>query len=280
MQSPNTHTKPNCTGCKNCSGYAKLTKEKFIEKANEIHGNKYNYSKVEYKNNKTKVIIICLKHGEFLQPPDNHINQKNGCPCCASETNGDRCRHNINQFIEKAKEIHGDKYDYSKVDYKTVNSKVKIICPEHGEFMQQASNHINQKHGCPACKKQYSKMAINWLEFMSKFHNKHINHALNGGEYVIPNTRFKADGYCKETNTIYEFHGDYWHGNPDIYKPNEKTYFGKTFGELYEKTMIKEQQVKDMGFNLVTIWENDWLQLKYCVKKIQNKFRLKHNITS
>jgi hypothetical protein len=111
-----------------------------------------------------------------------------------------------------------------------------------------------------------SKLQIQWLDFTSKIHNITIQHGKNGEEFKIPNTRFKADGYCKETNTIYEFHGDYWHGNPNIYKPSEKTYFGKTFSELYENTLKREQQIKNMIFNLITMWESDWIKLNKCVK--------------
>ena len=116
-------------------------------------------------------------------------------------------------------------------------------------------------------------MSIEWIEFISKLNNNIIQHALNGEEFKIPNTRFKADGFCKETNTIYEFHGDYWHGNPNIYEPNDKTYFGKTFGELYETTLKREQLIKDMGFNLITMWESDWIKLNKCIRILQKKFR-------
>ena len=120
-------------------------------------------------------------------------------------------------------------------------------------------------------------MSIDWLNFISKKDKITIQHALNQGEYKIPNTRLKADGYCKETNTIYEFHGDYWHGNPFMYNANEETYFGKTFGELYEKTLKKELIIKDNGFNLITIWESDWIKLNNIVKIIQQKFLSKLN---
>jgi hypothetical protein len=86
-----------------------------------------------------------------------------------------------------------------------------------------------------------------------------IQHALNGGEYQIPGTRYKADGYCQETNTIYEFHGDYWHGNPEIYPPTvSNVIVGKTMGELYEYTIKREEEIKSLCYNLVVMWENKW----------------------
>jgi len=248
-QQPNAHIDQQ-QGCYKCGivvvrNIKKLTTKQFIEKAKLIHGDKYDYSKVNYVNNHTKIIIICKEHGEYEQIPNSHLNKK-GCSKCSN------CyKPNTNEWIQKAKLIHGDKYDYSKVDYVNNSTKIKIICKEHGEFKQQPSAHIDQQQGCYKCSNnQYSKMSIDRLNFISKKDNITIQHALNHGEYKIPNTRLKADGYCKETNTIYEFHGDYWHGNPFMYNANEDTYFGKTFGELYEKTLKKELIIKDKGFNL------------------------------
>ena len=121
--------------------------QRFIEK----HGNKYDYSKVEYINAITKVIIICPEHGEFLQTPHAHLKGQ-GCPQCAKISRIKQKTSNTNNFIEKAKKIHGDKYDYSKVKYKLQNEKVTIICPEHGEFLQTPHNHLSG-YGCPECKK-------------------------------------------------------------------------------------------------------------------------------
>jgi hypothetical protein len=88
-----------------------------------------------------------------------------------------------------------------------------------------------------------------------------IQHALNGGEYAIPGTKYRADGFCKDTNTIYEFHGDVYHGNPQLFSPNAKChpYNDKTAGELYKATVEREQQIKQLGYNLVVMWENDFI---------------------
>ena len=121
-----------------------LTTEEFIEKAIKVHGDKYDYSKVKYINNSTKVCIICLKHGEFWMTPHNHL-AKQGCPKCSG-----RYITDTNYFIEKAKQIHGDKYDYSKVEYKDSKTKICIICPKHGEFWQTPFDHLQHK-GCKEC---------------------------------------------------------------------------------------------------------------------------------
>ena len=188
-QKPNNHL--NGRNCFKCKGSEKSTTEKFIEKANKIHNNKYDYSKVQYINNETKVCIICPKHGEFWQEPKNHLNGQ-GCPKCKSEKNKERCNKGIEQFIKEAKEIHGDKYDYSKVNYINTNEKVCIICPEHGEFWQTPSSHINQKRGCPVCGRKSSNIAkmLTNKEFIEKatlIHNGRYSYEkINYQGYEIP----------------------------------------------------------------------------------------------
>lgn len=123
---------------------AKLTQEQFIKKAREKHGDFYDYSKVNYVNTNTKVAIICPIHGVFYQTPHNHLKGRN-CPKCSGHV-----RNNTKSFIEKARKVHGDKYDYSKVKFTRNKDKVCIICPKHGAFWQEANSHL-QGHGCPAC---------------------------------------------------------------------------------------------------------------------------------
>jgi hypothetical protein len=137
-QTPTNHLSGN--GCPKCSGNIKYNTTEFIEKATLIHGDKYEYSLVEYKNNKTKIKIICPIHGVFEQSAINHL-RGNSCPKCIG-------RNKTNEeFIKKAREIHGDKYDYSLIDK---NKNIKIICLVHGIFEQRASHHLSGS-GCPKC---------------------------------------------------------------------------------------------------------------------------------
>ncbi|MGZ8924252.1 MAG: DUF7487 domain-containing protein [Nitrososphaeraceae archaeon] len=104
----------------------------------------------------------------------------------------------------------------------------------------------------------HSKMCLDWLEFIMEQEGINIQHAGNIGEYKIPGTRYKADGYCSETNTIYEFHGDYWHGNPKIFEStviNEVV--GISMGELYLRTIEKENKIRELGYNLTTMWQTN-----------------------
>lgn len=128
----------------------KQTQEDFISKANKKHNNKFDYSKVDYVNSTTKVIIICPEHGEFNQPPASHVYGI-GCPYCKAINIKKALQNDVSDFITKAKEVHGNRYDYSKVVYNGNKSKVTIICPEHGEFKQIPNNHM-RKSGCNKCR--------------------------------------------------------------------------------------------------------------------------------
>ena len=266
-------------GCKKCA-FEKIGKDK-IEKAknkfiNDVtikHNNKYNYSKLNYISAKEKIIITCPIHGDFEQTPNSHLNG-NGCGKCANEKTKERMSIPWNIYKEDLQKIHNNKYNYSKVIWKGVDTDIIVECPTHGEFEIRPANHKRER-GCPKCSNQYSKISIEWLSYMEIKNSIKIINAKNEGEFNIPNTKYKADGYCKETNTIYEFHGDFWHGNPNKYLStdiNKKT--GKTFGELYQNTLNKEQRIRDMRFNLITIWESDWIKLNKCVKLLQRKFRI------
>jgi hypothetical protein len=116
-----------------------------------------------------------------------------------------------------------------------------------------------------------------WLNFIQVLRKINIQHAENGGEYSILTTNYRADGYCEETNTIYEYHGDIWHGNPKKYNPEHIPYFGKkTFGELYQDTLKREQKIKDLGYNLVVMWGHDWKKINKSIRILQRKFRSLH----
>ena len=131
----------------------KLTTEEFIKRAKLVHGDKYDYSLVDYKKTTEKVKIICSVHGIFEQTPKAHLN-KRGCPMCSrnkKETNS--------SFIEKAKLVHGDKYDYSLVNYVNNKTKVKIICSVHGVFEQIPNAHLNDQ-GCPKCRSSHGEETI------------------------------------------------------------------------------------------------------------------------
>lgn len=154
---PSNHTKGQ--GCRKCGNKNKgsgLTTEQFIRQCREIHGDKYDYSKVEYVDAHTKVIIICKEHGEHLQTPTNH-KQNTGCPKCGNAQRRKTKSSPIEKVLQQFREVHGDKYDYSKVEYVNANTKVIIICKKHGEFLQIPPNHKNGQI-CPKCSLEIKKI--------------------------------------------------------------------------------------------------------------------------
>ena len=236
-------------GCPICSRY-KHNLETFLYAANKIHGIKYNYDKVNYINAKSNVIIGCSAHGDFNQMPDKHINAKQGCPKCSVS-----CRKDLEYIIRRGSEINNGLYDYSQSIFINTFEKMLIICPLHGQFLQTPNNHINHKQRCPCCAVGKSKKEEYWLNDIGlpndKNHRTVILH--------IGNKRFIVDGYNPKTNTIYEFYGDFWHGNPETYDHSLiNTANHISYKVLYEKTLKREQLLKSNGYNIISIWENEY----------------------
>lgn len=151
-QTPNMHLRgqgcPKCGIDKCTSSHLKTTQE-FIDDAIRVHGEIYDYSLVDYKKSSIKIKIICNTHGVFEQLPSGHLNGY-GCTKCGYELATTKLRSNKNEFINKAIKIHGNKYDYFFVIYKTNDVKVKIFCLDHGIFEQKPNGHLIG-HGCPYC---------------------------------------------------------------------------------------------------------------------------------
>lgn len=137
------------SGCRKCNGNYQMNTTEFIQRAKEIHGNKYDYSKSEYVNKNTKVCIICPKHGEFWQKAEDHYSG-HGCRKCYEEWFIANQTFPVEVFLEKAKERFGDKYVYDLSKYETLNSTITITCPEHGTYEQVANTHL-ETEGCPRC---------------------------------------------------------------------------------------------------------------------------------
>lgn len=247
LQGPSNHLAGN--GCKRCIDAAKRsTLCDFVTQANTIHAARYDYSLVEYVNTSTKINIVCKLHGMFSQPPRFHLLGV-GCPICANNI-----QHTTLYFINQAKLKHGELYDYSLTKYVSARNKIEIICMNHGPFLQWPNSHLNGS-GCPKCACVVSKPEETWLNY-HQVPNTPTNRQV---KLRVGKSRFNVDGYVPETNTVYEFNGDFWHGNPLKHKStdfNPRT--STTYGELYEKTLLKQQLIINAGYNLIKIWESDW----------------------
>ena len=180
-------------------GSQRKTTEQFIEGSKNIHGSIYYYSKVEYTNNSTKVLITCPIHGDFEQTPKLHL-KGSGCPKCGNNRkNADRVKNAAKNFSQRASNVHNNKYDYSKVQYIDSNTKVIIICPVHGEFKQRPTDHLQGK-GCLTCgvqsngKTKKDKAALEFNDKASIVHDNKYDYSLV--KYVNNNT--KIDIICLE----------------------------------------------------------------------------------
>lgn len=178
------------TGCSACSGKKKKTSKSFEDEAKLVHGNKFDYSLVDYKNTKTHVTLKCEKGHTFNVLPSNHL-RGSSCPICNGKYNWSNA-----EFINKCKIVHNDGYDYSKTLYKNSSSKVTIICKEHGEFEQVAHMHYNGQ-GCPKCKGR-NKTIEEFILEANKIHNNKYNYSKS----VYTGSKQNLTIICKE-------HGDF-----------------------------------------------------------------------
>jgi len=231
----------------NCIMPRKWTHDKFVEYAKKIHENKYDYSVTKFHSVDGKIQIGCPEHGVFVQLPSNHIQGK-GCPECKRR----KAANGIEIFIKKSRGIHGNKYNYDKVVYTNNCSMVKIVCDLHGEFEQEPRMHISGR-GCPMCgRSRTSKPETNFLDC--------IGIPKEDRQVIIKGTKLQVDGLERRTNVIYEFLGDYWHGNPQIYTSETKILGGEiTCGKAYENTFKRFDRLISEGYKIKYIWETDWI---------------------
>lgn len=202
----------------------KLSNEEIIKRAKIIHGNKYNYSLVNYINSRTNIDIICKKHGIFSQNPRHHIGKKSECPECRNEKLSKEFSLDTNDFIKRAMVVHGDKYDYSNVIY--VNGRIGVVigCKKHGNFNQIPLNHLNGA-GCPACKESFGEKKIaEYLLLNNIYFQRQVSfNALKGDKNLL-----KFDFYLPKHKLLIEYDGiqhykaiDYFGGKNKFLKQKE-----------------------------------------------------------
>lgn len=219
----------------------KLTTEEFIKKAKIIHGDKYDYTLTRFINSNIKVKIICPIHGEFEQYHDKHLSRK-GCAKCGFISRCNKARSNTQSFVNKALNIHGNKYNYDKVVYNGKEEKVIITCQKHGDFHQTPHNHL-AGNGCPICRESKGETQIaKWLDD-------------NGIKYIrqhrFPDCKFKLplpfDFYLPKYNTCIEYQGI------QHFKPRSKFGGVKEFEKIKERDMIKVKYCNEKGISLLVI---------------------------
>ena len=217
----------------------RLTNEEFINKANSVHDDKYDYTLCVYKNKRTKVHIICETHGSFYQTPDSHVNQKSGCPKCGISNGG---RLNNDSFILKAKSVHGDKYGYKLVKYTYIKNKVEIECKKHGIFIQSPNDHFNGC-GCPSCSESKGEKEIR--EYL--INSNVIFESQKKFEKCKNQNYLPYDFYLPNNNLLIEFDGEQ-------HFKSYKIFGGEKGFKLRQKNdMIKSNFAKNYDIELLRI---------------------------
>jgi len=230
-------------GCKQCTGLVSPTQEEWIEKAVEVHGNKYDYSVTVYKNAYTKVDINCPNHGIFQKGPSEHLRGV-GCNAC-------KIREREIEVRSRATHIHGDKYDYSQAVFYPNTSKTTIICPLHGPFLQSADSHL-QGAGCRVCKESKGEKKIrvllerNCVPFVAqqKFEGCKLKSQLS------------FDFFLPTYNLCIEFNGRH-HYEPD-------QFFGgsEEFAYVQARDRIKQEYCKENNITLLVIHYKESVEKK------------------
>jgi hypothetical protein len=241
---------PKCGDNKAARARTKST-EYFLEKARSIHGDKFDYSKVNYKHTHKNVKIICKKHNlEFEVTPSNFVGNVHNCPDCFKEINS-RLDFTTEEFIDKCKAIHGELYDYSKVKYVGAFDKITIICSKHGEFLQSAYAHKNKLQGCPDCSTSKGELSVkSYLE---------ENNIKFEQQKTFPGCTYKGllkfDFYLPDNNTCIEFQGRQHFECVD--------YFGGEDGfvETQVRDKIKRDFCETNKINLICITKADDLEI-------------------
>ncbi|MCE5388267.1 MAG: hypothetical protein K0041_06775 [Acidithiobacillus sp.] len=231
----------NGKGCPRCGAINRaasktLTQEQFLEKVKEVHGEKYDLSEAVYTGRKVKVKVICGKHGPFWIVANN-LFMGNGCPECGSEKRKKSLTSTTEAFIEKAKKVHGDKYDYSLVDYVSAKTKVRMVCPKHGEWMAEPNGFLCGR-GCPKC--GYERIGEKKAKSPEQFILDAIS--IHGDKYDLSETVY-SDNKTKVKVICYK-HGPWWvtpnnflrgRGCPGCRTQGNKERFTSTTEEFIEK---------------------------------------------
>ncbi len=293
QQAPYCHIymKQGCPGCgvlvasaKKRAGYSKsaqtgvrCTYESIVQRARDIHGTTFDYSRVEYVNMSHPVQIGCPVHGYFAQTMLAHIYKGRGCPSC-----GQTRKWTQAEFLSKAVAVHGDRYAYDKAVFRGTEAHLTVTCKRHGDYAITPRHHICRRQGCPRCvKTNASWKALAWLRYMSVRSGVEIQRQDNGGEHIVEvnGRKYRVDGYDPNSQTVYEFHGTFFHGHPAYY-PNEREmplkkalWPGRTFGEIYQQTLQREDEIRQAGYNVVVLWEHDWDKAVRQVVRIQRAWR-------
>lgn len=246
----------------------RLTTEEFIKRSKAKYGNIFTYDNTEYLDCASNIIVTCKKHGDFTTSVNYHLRKDKigGCKECKKEIRKPSLKYTTQEFIEKAKLIHGDKYDYSKTIYTGSNKKLTIICPIHGEFNQTPGHHIRSKYGCNKCNESQGERYIRILlnKYKQSFKMQYTFDDLVSSYKRTPYSfdfaifRSKKDLKNNKLNFLIEFHGQ--QHKTEIPFFNEH---GKSSIKIIKKRDRKKLKFcENNKIKLYVIWYSDNIQEK------------------
>jgi very-short-patch-repair endonuclease len=252
MQKPQNHYR---YGCYKCAHNYKMDTTLYVKKAQEVHGDRYDYSELEYTGSHNNVKIGCRLHGFFFQSATAHLS-KRGCPACGSAKTGIMLRLTQEEFIERSKIIHNDAYDYSLVKFEHVNKEVEIICQVHGVYLQKPTHHLRNK-GCRFCNESWGEKAI--LKFL-----------IDNDVYFIRQKTFKEcknkrklpfDFYLPNEKLLIEFNGRQHYNSVEYFGGNDKFLLRKRCDEIKKNFAITN------GFIFMEIKYDEISEIENILKK-------------
>ena len=246
-------------GCPMCSRRAKYTQERLFETLSKTPYMFVDFS--EYETVNTKMHFQCKKGHVFRAQLKGVISNTHGCPVCSKKLRV--TKDNVSELVRERSEyecINPEEFIHRE------KNNLKFQCKKKHIFINSFRAITSAGTLCPICyPSNCSKKALDWINSIRIKENIIIQDHIHGGEFGIPKTNYRADGYCKETNTIYEFYGTNFHGDLRYLKPIDYPspfMLDKTAQELYDYTMERERKILELGYNLVTIWEKDWDNLQ------------------
>lgn len=242
---------------------------KFIEKAKEKYGDKFDYALVPdaFVNSQTKVSISCSTHGQFLQTPNGHMNGTHGCFECGEEIKrgmGHGRRLTTKGFIDKSKAVFGELYDYSQTMYSTSANPVNIICSEHGLFtVARAEKHWTSAQGCPSCV-NVGSMAEQIIIAALREHEVIVHKEYTFSDCVSPTSgrKLRFDFYIPSHNLILEYHGE------QHFRKSPMMHNGDRFERMQEHDRIKKVYALENGYTFIELTTKDIAQLQAIVTKL------------
>ena len=218
-----------------------ITLDEFKRRAISVHGDKYDYSKVNYVSALKKVEVICPEHGSFYITPA-HLWEGHGCKECARLSRREKMKNTYDGFVERARKVHGDKYTYNN-DYVNNKTKIRMTCPTHGDFEQRSDDHLLNK-GCPHCGHSISKAEEEIYKYLLNFIPekdiiRHDVSILDGLEIDIYLSKYKLG---------IEYNGLRWHS--------------EEFGKGKDYHVWKTDLAESNGIHLIQIFEDEWIMHK------------------